>query len=67
MLSDRSTLVSAYTGAASLAVVAREVPDAVLLDIDPPDLDGIEVLRHIVCRPRAPPLVILTGSSIRQR
>lgn len=51
MLSDRSTLGSAYTGAASLAVVAREVPDAMLLDIDPPDLDGIEVLRRIVCRP----------------
>ena len=67
MLSDRSTLVSAYTGAASLAVVAREVPDAVLLDIDPLDLDGIEVLRRIVCRPLAPPVVILTGSSIRHR
>jgi two-component system, NtrC family, nitrogen regulation response regulator NtrX len=54
-------LLSALTGREGLAAAAREGPDVVLLDIDLPDIDGIAVLRALMARPAAPPVVMLTG------
>ncbi len=56
-------LSSAYTGAEGIEALEREGPDVVLLDINLPDADGIAVLRRIVCRPCAPPVVMLTAMS----
>ncbi|HET6487432.1 MAG TPA: sigma-54 dependent transcriptional regulator [Spirochaetia bacterium] len=61
VLPDPYTLLSAYTGREGLEVNAREGPDLVLLDINLPDLDGIQVLKAIATRPAAPPVVMLTG------
>ena len=61
VLPDPYTLLSAYTGREGLEVNAREGPDLVLLDINLPDLDGIQVLKAISARPAAPPVVMLTG------
>jgi DNA-binding NtrC family response regulator len=61
VLSDRCTLLSAYTGAEGLEIYEREAPDVVLLDIDLPDLDGVSVLRRMVARPFPPPIIMLTA------
>jgi CheY-like chemotaxis protein len=60
VLSDRCTLLSAYTGAEGLVIFEREAPDVVLLDIDLPDLDGVAVLRRMAARPFPPPVIMLT-------
>jgi two-component system, NtrC family, response regulator AtoC len=60
-LTDHCSLVPALTGAEGLAAFERERPDVVLLDIDLPDLDGVAVLRRMVSRPFAPPVLMLTA------
>lgn len=49
----------ADTGLAALAAVEREQPDALLLDIKMPGMDGIEVAQHLQKLPH-PPAVIFT-------
>ena len=36
-------VTAAYTGAEALALVAKEKPDLIMLDVMMPDMDGIEV------------------------
>jgi two-component system response regulator AtoC len=60
-LSERCTLRSALTGADGLAMFERDPPDAVLLDIDLPDLDGVSVLHRMVAKPFGPPVIMLTA------
>jgi PAS domain S-box-containing protein len=52
-----------YSGEAALSAVERDVPDAVLLDIGLPDIDGYEVCRRIRRSPVSsqPVLIALTG------
>lgn len=54
-------LLSSYLGRHGVEVAAKEYPDLVLLDIDLPVPNGIEVLRHLTGLPAAPPVVILTA------
>jgi two-component system, NtrC family, response regulator AtoC len=54
-------LLSALTGREGLEAARLESPDVILLDIDLPDIDGIAVLKGLLCRPGAPPVVMLTG------
>jgi signal transduction histidine kinase/FixJ family two-component response regulator len=53
----------AYSGKAALHSVEREMPDAVLLDIGLPDIDGYEVCRRIRSSgvKKQPVLIALTG------
>ncbi len=53
----------AYSGKAALHAVEREMPDAVLLDIGLPDIDGYEVCRRIRSSgvKTQPVLIALTG------
>jgi DNA-binding response OmpR family regulator len=44
-------VLEAYSGMKGYALVKRELPDAVLLDIMMPDIDGFEVLRKIKLDP----------------
>src|SRR5689334_20057063 len=48
-------------GEAALARLSHSRPDAVLLDLRMPGMDGMEVLRRIRARPDAPPVAILTA------
>jgi len=51
-----------YTGEAALAVIAHDRPDAVILDIVLPQIDGIEVLRQIRSSDTALPVIIVSGA-----
>ncbi len=53
----------ARTGQAALAELERDPPDAVLLDLGLPDMDGREVLRAMAAKAPATSVVILTGNA----
>ena len=50
-------------GAAALAAVAIELPDAILLDLMMPGMDGFEVVRHLKADPatRSIPVIMITA------
>lgn len=62
-LSVRSTL----RGKEALAMVAESPPDAILLDLMMPEMDGVEVCRRLKADPatRHIPVIIITGNSDR--
>lgn len=53
----------AHTGEAGLTIASQDMPDAVLLDIGLPDLDGYEVCRRLRRLPQGqrPVVIALTG------
>ena len=53
--------VLARTGRAAIAAVAARTPDAVLLDLGLPDLDGVHVCRAVRQELPSVPIVILTA------
>ncbi len=54
--------VAAYTGVEALEVFKHQDPDAILLDIMLPELDGFETCRHLRrLNGSAVPIVILTA------
>lgn len=50
-----------YTGEEGLAYLTRERPDAVVLDVRLPRLNGVAVLRQIRATDPALPVIIMTG------
>jgi DNA-binding response OmpR family regulator len=50
-----------HTGEDGLAYLARERPDAVVLDVRLPTLDGVGVLRQIRSTNPTLPVIIMTG------
>ena len=56
---------SASDGAGALLAVGAEPPDIVLLDLDLPDLDGLEVLAAVRKRSDLP-IIVLTGRRLEQ-
>jgi DNA-binding response OmpR family regulator len=61
--SDGFTVLSASAGKAGLELVAREVPDLVLLDVGLPDLSGFDICRELRRDPRLSgiPIIIISG------
>lgn len=59
---------TAYDGQQALQAIAREKPDAVILDIKMPVLDGLEVIRRIRAEPSLAslPVVVLTATQVIQ-
>ena len=53
----------AATGREAFAALDEETPDAVLLDLGLPDMDGRDVLRHVLERDPAASVVVLTGNA----
>jgi len=53
-------VTTAPTGHAALAEAARRPPDAVILDLGLPDVDGVEVIRELRGWSRAP-VIVLSG------
>lgn len=56
------TTHTAGSGAEALAVVARERPDLVLLDIRMPGIDGLEVLRRLRQAECRPAVIMITAN-----
>lgn len=59
-------LLVAKSGAQALTVVARTVPDLVLLDIMMPDMDGFEVCRRLKANPRTRDCAVIFISALGQ-
>jgi len=56
-------LYSALEGSKALEIAASESPSLILLDLDMPDMDGFEVLRHLkeTSATRDIPVIVLSG------
>ncbi|MBA7662836.1 Transcriptional regulatory protein KdpE [subsurface metagenome] len=61
VLAENYSVIPAYTAREGLAQLEERAPDAVLLDINLPDVDGIKLLEDIVALPDAPPVIMLTA------
>jgi DNA-binding NtrC family response regulator len=53
--------IEAASGAEAIASIRQEVPEAVLLDVGLPDMDGFEVLSWIKAHDKTIPVVIVTA------
>jgi CheY-like chemotaxis protein len=60
-------VVAARDGLAGLRAIEQQVPDAVVLDLDLPNVSGIDVHQEIVshAETRDIPIIIVTGTSWR--
>jgi DNA-binding NtrC family response regulator len=61
VLEDSYTVLPALTAAEGLSLLAEREPDVVLLDIDLPDRDGLDLLEELLARPAPPPVIMLTA------
>lgn len=55
-------MVLAENGRKGLEIFRREHPDAVVLDLKIPEMDGITVLKHIRGCDQQLPVIVLTGA-----
>ncbi|MFJ9522355.1 hypothetical protein ACIRPK_29375 [Kitasatospora sp. NPDC101801] len=56
----RYAVLTAATGAEGLDLAGRQLPEAVLLDLGPPELDGMDVIRGL--RAGGPvPIIVVSG------
>lgn len=60
VLAESYQVISSLTGEQGIEIVQDENPDLVLLDINLPDIDGLEVLERIMAIPAPPAVVMLT-------
>lgn len=60
---DGYEVLTADGGAAALDLITGEVPDAVLLDVGMPDVDGLEVCRRLRRIGERVPILMLTARS----
>ena len=51
------------TGRAGLLAIERRTYDLILLDMKLPDIDGMEILKTVKERARAPAVIVMTGYS----
>ena len=64
VLEDGYVIKSAYTGKQGMELLLEDAPDVILLDVDLPDQNGMDVLDQILRIPLAPPTIMLTVSQI---
>src|SRR3972149_4028140 len=63
VMPDDFRIVSAFSGEHGLEILKNEQPDAILLDIELPALNGHEILKIIMEKPLSPPVIMLSGLS----
>jgi DNA-binding NarL/FixJ family response regulator len=66
-LEDIELVGTAVDGADAVAKVAELTPEVVLMDLDMPDVDGIEATRRILAEQPATAVLVLTSFSDRAR
>ena len=54
-------LLDAPTGARALEILGETIPDVVLLDVELPDANGLDILRHIRARNLPSAVVVITA------
>lgn len=59
------TVVTANSGQEAIDIFEKENPDLITLDIHMPEMDGIQVLRHIKDRRPDIPVIMLTAYDYR--
>jgi len=59
VLEEEYQVRSCFTGLEGIERVRKEDPDVVLLDINLPDIDGLEVLERIREVPSPPPVIMI--------
>jgi CheY-like chemotaxis protein len=59
----------AETGLEALDKIAGDLPDAIVLDLSMPDMDGWEVLRRLRADPsaRAIPILLISGHGLEEK
>src|SRR5258705_5641684 len=58
---DGYEVIGAATGQEGLALVERDAPDLVLLDVKMPGMDGLDVLERLRTMNEALPVVVVSG------
>ncbi len=61
------TVTTVQSGEDALTAVADDPPDLILLDLQLPGMDGIEVLRELRTREILPPVLLMTGFGTVER
>ncbi len=59
-------VLEARSGRQDVAVASAPHPDVILLDIDMPDMDGLEVLRRLLAQPPQHHVILNTASALYQ-
>ena len=61
-------VLQATTGVQALKVVAKDLPDLILLDLKLPEMDGFEVLKNLKAskETKAVPVIVLTNYSEKE-
>ena len=60
-------VLKAYTGQQALDLVQKVSPDALIVDVHLPDIDGIDLVRQLRASPNIPsmtPVLMITGGSV---
>ena len=60
-------VLTAANGKEAIQLVKKEVPDAIILDIMMPDLDGVETLRRIRRFNKKVPVIMLTAYASEEK
>ena len=63
MRSGEGTVITASSGEDALAIACADPPDAIVLDILMPGMDGVEVLSRIVALYPAVPVIMVTANA----
>jgi len=63
---EEYTIITAGSGREAVELAAREKPDLIILDVEMPEMDGIEALRHLKSDPETSSIDVLMCSSVKK-